>query len=112
MKICYLFFIVGTGTFGKVRLCKFNPTNEYYCLKSLNKEKIVQLKQQEHVKNEKAILSSVDHPFIVKLYVIINFQYYLCKPIYSLYSFFIYLKIKYFTITNYNTFCYGICMWW
>ena len=65
-------FIVGTGTFGKVRLCKFNPTNEYYCLKSLNKEKIVQLKQQEHVKNEKAILSSVDHPFVVKLYVIIN----------------------------------------
>ena len=58
----------GTGTFGRVRLCRFNRTNEYFCIKTLNKEKMARLKQQEHVRNEREILSQCRHPFIVNLY--------------------------------------------
>merc|ERR1712137_1096519 len=59
---------IGTGTFGEVKLCKHFGTNTYYCMKVLNKEKVVRLKQQEHAKNEKMTLSMVVHPFLVKLY--------------------------------------------
>lgn len=58
---------IGSGTFGTVKLCRYNPTNEYFCIKILNKDKIVKLKQQEHVRSEKAILTDVSHPFIVNL---------------------------------------------
>lgn len=36
-------------------------------LKMLKKTEIIRLKQIDHVKSEKKILESVDHPFIVKL---------------------------------------------
>jgi len=60
--------ILGTGTFGKVRLCKHKQTKKYFCIKILNKARILRLKQAEHIKNEKNVLNSVSHPFIVKLY--------------------------------------------
>jgi serine/threonine protein kinase len=59
---------LGTGTFGKVRLCRHRATGRFYCMKILSKEKIVRMKQQEHVQNEKWVLSQVSHPFIVRLY--------------------------------------------
>jgi protein kinase X len=59
---------LGTGTFGKVRLCRQKTTNKFFCLKILSKERIVQLKQTEHVKSEKSVLAQISHPFIVKLY--------------------------------------------
>lgn len=59
----------GTGTFGQVRLCQQKATGKYFCLKILSKEKIVRLKQTEHVKSEKSVLAQISHPFIVKLYV-------------------------------------------
>ena len=60
--------LIGTGTFGKVRLCKYNQSGEFFCIKSLNKAQVVRLKQQEHVRNEKLTLSQCRHPFIVNLY--------------------------------------------
>ena len=57
--------IIGTGTFGKVYLAILNGKS--YALKVLNKSKIIQLKQVDHIKNEKNILASIDHPFIVNL---------------------------------------------
>ena len=60
---------LGTGTFGKVKLCRYLITGEYMCMKILSKEKVIRLKQQEHVKNEKLILTTAKHPFLVKLYV-------------------------------------------
>jgi serine/threonine protein kinase len=59
---------IGTGTFGKVKLCRHVATERVYCLKVLSKERIVRLKQQEHVKNEKWVLTVTQHPFIVRLH--------------------------------------------
>lgn len=38
-----------------------------FALKKLAKSKIIELKQVDHIKNEKNILASVQHPFIVNL---------------------------------------------
>ena len=38
-----------------------------FALKMLSKRKIIELKQIEHIKNEKNILAMVHHPFIVNL---------------------------------------------
>jgi serine/threonine protein kinase len=60
--------ILGTGTFGKVRLCKHRSTNIYFCMKILSKVRVVRLKQADHINNEKNVLNMVQHPFIVKLF--------------------------------------------
>lgn len=61
---------LGTGTFGRVRLCRHKTQQEkYFALKILKKNEIIRLKQVEHIISEKQILGKVDHPFIVKLYV-------------------------------------------
>ena len=61
---------LGTGTFGRVRLVKHksdNPEVEPLALKCLKKSEIIRLKQIEHVKSEKKILETINHPFIVNL---------------------------------------------
>mmetsp|Transcript_2028 Transcript_2028/g.3813 ORF Transcript_2028/g.3813 Transcript_2028/m.3813 type:complete len:329 (-) Transcript_2028:48-1034(-) len=58
---------LGTGTFGRVRLAKDKDGN-VYALKILSKAEIIRLKQVEHIKSEKNILSKIHHPFIVNLY--------------------------------------------
>lgn len=60
--------IIGTGTFGKVKLCYHQPTKQYLACKILKKKKIIKLKQVEHIMNEKKVLELIDHPFIVKLH--------------------------------------------
>jgi serine/threonine protein kinase len=57
--------VIGTGTFGKVYLACLDGKS--FALKMLNKRKIIELKQTEHIKNEKNILAMVHHPFIVNL---------------------------------------------
>ena len=57
--------IIGTGTFGKVYLCM--NQGKSYAIKMLHKRKVIELKQIDHIKNEKNILASVYHPFIVNL---------------------------------------------
>jgi len=72
---------LGTGTFGRVRLIEAKKLREaceksgvqhkancYFALKIMKKAEVVRLKQVEHINNEKAILSSINHPFIVTLY--------------------------------------------
>lgn len=61
------FFDPGTGTFGRVCLCRHYETNEYCAMKILAMSDVIRLKQVEHVKNEKSILKEVNHPFIVNL---------------------------------------------
>eukprot|EP01053_Blabericola_migrator_P005843 Blabericola_migrator_1__5842@NODE_295_length_10235_cov_141_552026_g242_i0_p4_GENE_NODE_295_length_10235_cov_141_552026_g242_i0NODE_295_length_10235_cov_141_552026_g242_i0_p4_ORF_typecomplete_len516_score54_36Pkinase/PF00069_25/4_2e75Pkinase_Tyr/PF07714_17/1_3e44Kinaselike/PF14531_6/2_5e17Kdo/PF06293_14/2_9e07Pkinase_fungal/PF17667_1/6_6e07WaaY/PF06176_11/6_9e07APH/PF01636_23/2_6e05RIO1/PF01163_22/8_8e05YrbLPhoP_reg/PF10707_9/0_076YukC/PF10140_9/0_077ActFrag_cataly/PF09192_10/0_12FTA2/PF13095_6/2 len=63
---------VGTGTFGRVRVVRLREGPTYLqtvpmALKILRKSKIIQMKQVEHVKSEKAILQAINHPFIVNL---------------------------------------------
>eukprot|EP01102_Stenamoeba_stenopodia_P013350 TRINITY_DN431_c0_g1_i3.p1 TRINITY_DN431_c0_g1~~TRINITY_DN431_c0_g1_i3.p1 ORF type:complete len:357 (+),score=50.17 TRINITY_DN431_c0_g1_i3:182-1252(+) len=59
---------LGTGTFGRVWLVRNKKDNRFYALKVCLKSEIVRLKQIDHIQNEKNILLSVDHPFVVKLY--------------------------------------------
>jgi len=42
-------------------------TNKYFALKILSMHDVIRLKQVEHVKSEKNILSEVNHPFLVDL---------------------------------------------
>jgi len=57
--------IIGTGTFGKVYLAILNGKS--FALKILSKKRIIELKQIDHIKNEKNILAGISHPFIVNL---------------------------------------------
>lgn len=58
---------IGTGTFGRVSLCKDKVTGAYYAMKILDIADVIRLKQIDHVKNEKSILQQVDHPFIIQM---------------------------------------------
>uniref|UniRef100_A0A6A7G9E5 Protein kinase DC2-like n=2 Tax=Hirondellea gigas TaxID=1518452 RepID=A0A6A7G9E5_9CRUS len=58
---------VGTGTFGRVCLCREKEGGQYMALKLLNIQDLVRLKQVDHVFNEKRILQEINHPFIVNL---------------------------------------------
>jgi len=60
---------VGTGTFGRVRVVKLRGCSDRspMALKIMKKCEVLRLKQVEHVKAEVAILSRIDHPFIVNL---------------------------------------------
>ena len=57
--------IIGTGTFGKVFLATLN--DKPFAVKILRKRKIIELNQIEHIKSEKDLLASTQHPFIVNL---------------------------------------------
>jgi serine/threonine protein kinase len=59
---------LGTGTFGRVFLVRERKYKRYFAMKVLKKVEIVRLKQVEHIISERAILMSVDFPFIVRLY--------------------------------------------
>merc|ERR1719495_1111843 len=50
---------VGTGTFARVCLCQHKTTSNYFALKILSMQDVIQLKQVEHVKNEKSILKDI-----------------------------------------------------
>ena len=58
----------GTGTFGRVVLVQHTPSEDYFALKMLTISEVLKLKQVDHVKNEKEVLSTVRHPFIVNMY--------------------------------------------
>ncbi|OMJ10255.1 cAMP-dependent protein kinase catalytic subunit PRKX [Smittium culicis] len=58
---------LGTGTFGRVYLCKERKSNTFHAIKVLKKAQVVKLKQVEHISNEKNILSFIKHSFIVNL---------------------------------------------
>lgn len=59
---------LGTGTFGVTKLCRHRKTGVYYCMKIMSKQRVVDLKQQQHVRAERHILSLVKHPFLCTLF--------------------------------------------
>lgn len=59
---------LGTGSFGRVHLARSNMNQRFYAIKVLRKIDIVKLKQVEHTKHERAILSTVKYIFIVNLW--------------------------------------------
>jgi len=58
---------LGTGTFGRVRLCQYEKSGEFYAIKILKKSEVVRMRQVEHVLSEKSVLEEIAHPFIVNL---------------------------------------------
>lgn len=65
--------VIGKGAFGKVFMVENKNTGKFYAMKSLRKDIIIDYEQLESTKLEKHILSSSDHPFIVKMqYVLQN----------------------------------------
>lgn len=59
---------LGNGAFGTVRLCREKSSGKLFCVKILDRNRIRFLKQREHIINERTIMFSVNHPFIVKLF--------------------------------------------
>lgn len=62
---------LGIGGFGRVELVQIhNETHRTFALKQLKKHHIVETKQQEHVLNEKRILTECSSDFIIKCVVL------------------------------------------
>ncbi|KAI8999376.1 kinase-like domain-containing protein, partial [Gaertneriomyces semiglobifer] len=60
---------VGKGGFATVFLVRLrHSTGRYYALKAIKKQDIVKLRQEKQIMNEKIILRSINHPFVVELY--------------------------------------------
>eukprot|EP00947_MAST-08B_sp_MAST-8B-sp1_P003267 g3267.t1 len=59
--------LLGTGTFGRVRLGKDRLNGKLYAVKTMQKAQIVEHTMTTAVVNEKTILSGCNHPFIIKL---------------------------------------------
>jgi len=59
--------ILGVGSFGRVKLVIHQPTGVSYALKCMRKAQVVATKQQSHILNEKRILASMEHPFVLNL---------------------------------------------
>jgi len=60
--------VLGSGTFGRVTLVQHKGTKDVYALKTMLKSEIIAHKQQANVINEKNMMLSCNHPFILKLY--------------------------------------------
>lgn len=60
-------FFTGTGTFGRVCLCRDRVSEKYCAMKLLAMTDVIRLKQTEHVKNERNILREIRHPFVISL---------------------------------------------
>lgn len=58
-------FFSGTGTFGRVILCRHK--GKHLALKILSMVDVIRLKQVDHVRNEITVLKEVNHPFIVNM---------------------------------------------
>jgi serum/glucocorticoid-regulated kinase 2 len=59
--------VLGRGAFGKVMLVEKKDTNEWFAMKTIKKDDIIEKDQLEHTKTEKMILEHVNHPFLVNL---------------------------------------------
>ncbi len=59
--------VLGRGSFGKVCLVENVHTKELYAMKSLKKDILLNQEQIENTLQEKQILQSMNHPFLVSL---------------------------------------------
>lgn len=59
--------VIGKGAFGKVFMVENKNNNNFYAMKSLRKDMIIDYQQLEATKLEEYILKSSHHPFIVQM---------------------------------------------
>lgn len=62
--------VIGRGSFGKVFLVKKKDSGQYFAMKSLRKDVIIDYDQVESTKLEKDILLMADHPFLVGMHYV------------------------------------------
>ena len=58
--------IIGIGSYGIVKLAKIKQHGKFVAIKILKKDNMIKFKQVDHVMNEIRVLSTIDHPFLVK----------------------------------------------
>lgn len=51
--------LLGTGSYGKVYLCKKKDTNQIFAIKTLKKKHLINKNQVEHTISERKILVSI-----------------------------------------------------
>lgn len=59
--------VIGQGNFAKVMQVKKKDTQKVFAMKILNKKRLEESDQLEHIKTERAVLQYVEHPFLVRL---------------------------------------------
>ena len=59
--------VIGRGSYGKVLQVRKRDSGEVFAMKVLSKALVVRRNQVEHTQAERAILESIDHPFLIKL---------------------------------------------
>jgi protein kinase A len=59
---------LGTGSSARVHLARSKINRKYYAIKAINKKDLMSRHQVEHAHNEREVLGSVSHPFLVKLW--------------------------------------------
>jgi serine/threonine protein kinase len=59
--------VVGRGSYGKVLAVRAKRSGEVLALKVLAKSRVIARAQVEHTQAERAILETIDHPFLVSL---------------------------------------------
>lgn len=60
--------VLGTGTFGRVYLCRPKYEEKFLAMKVLRKTSVIRLKQVEHINSERDVLETMSHPFVVGLH--------------------------------------------
>ena len=60
--------VIGRGSYGKVYEVRKKTDNKIYALKIMHKDKIIEFKLTNNIKNEKDVLLMADHPCILKLH--------------------------------------------
>ena len=64
---CLAISVIGRGTYAKVLLVRSKLDKQVYAMKILKKKYILQKNQEKNIMNQKNILCSLNHPFLVKL---------------------------------------------
>ena len=59
--------VLGEGGFGRVVLCKYKNTDEYFAVKILKKSEAVKKGKLESMLREKELLTDMHHPFLLSL---------------------------------------------
>lgn len=60
--------VVGQGAFGKVFQVKQRATGRIFAMKVMRKDKVLAKNHSEYMRQERDILTDIDHPFIVKMH--------------------------------------------
>lgn len=59
---------LGTGSFGRVHLARSVHNGRFYAMKTLKKERVINMKQVEHTNDERRMLKLAQHPFIIRMW--------------------------------------------